>query len=152
MKIRIRRQTVLIAIVLVVGSVLAHLYVEAQTYHPVLKVATPEGFVYTVVQTATADRNACGKANDRFLEPLKAGCKECKVEFARCERTLSGRELAISMGESGDNHMIVAFGLHMAMRGPAEKIKSVCDKFALDMVRSGLPTAACVYPRHKPAG
>ena len=78
----------LIALVLIaVGSWLAHLHVASQTYYPVVRLASPDGLVYTTVQDEVQERRACGAANDRFLKPIKELCKTCQVVFARCSCT-----------------------------------------------------------------
>ena len=89
----------LIALVLIaVGSWLAHLHVASQTYHPVVRLASPDGLTYTTVQDEVQERRACGAANDRFLKPIKEMCKTCQVVFARCERKLEGLEEALAHG------------------------------------------------------
>lgn len=137
---------VLIALA-IAGSVLAYFHVASQTYFPVVRLSSSDGFTYVVVQDADADRNACGEANDRFLEPVKKLCTQCKVEYARCDRELEGIELALSAGEPIPHHAVVGRGVRVAVQGPPDKVRAVCEEIASDIVRAGVPSAACVFPR-----
>ena len=110
---------IIIALVLVaVGSVLAYMYVVSQTYHPVTRISSPDGLVFTVVQDPTPERGACGAANERFLKPIKSLCTQCKIEIARCERELEPFELAIYEGRALTHHQVFATGLRLAIDGP----------------------------------
>jgi hypothetical protein len=138
----------IIALVLIaVGAWLAHLHVTSQTYYPVVRLSSPEGLVYTTVQDEVQERRACGAANERFLKPIKEACKQCQVVFARCERKLEGLEAALANGTAVPHYQVFAPGLHMAIAGPAEPAKASCEYIAGDMVKRGVRSAACVYPR-----
>lgn len=138
----------LIALVLIaIGSWLAHLHVASQTYHPVVRLTSSDGLVYTTVQDEVHERRACGEANDRFLKPIKETCKECQVVFARCERKLEGLEAALADNEPVPHYQVLAPGLRIAVVGPAAAAKASCEFIAGDMVRRGVRAAACVYPR-----
>ena len=138
----------LVALALVaVGSWLAYLHVASQTYHPVVRLASPDGLVYTTVQDEVHERRACGAANDRFLKPIKELCKECQVVFARCERKLEGLEAALADGAPVPHYQVFAPGLRIAIVGPAPAAKASCEFIAGDMVKRGIRSAACVYPR-----
>ena len=141
------RQAILVVVLIAAGAWLAHLHVAAQTYHPVVQVLAPEGLTYTAVQDPTSERGACGAANDRFLGPLKAQCKQCQVLYARCARSLEGLELSIHEGKPIPQHLVYAPGLRIAIAGPAETAKASCDFLVGDLVRRGVRTAACVYPK-----
>ena len=141
---------VIIAVVLIgIGSWLAHLHVVSQLYYPVVQLSSPEGLTYTAVQDSTQQRQACGAANERFLGPVKNGCKQCQVVLARCERRLEGLELALYDGAPLPHHRVFAPGLRMAIVGPAAPAKTTCEFIAGDMVKRGLRSAACVYPSTK---
>jgi hypothetical protein len=136
-----------IAVVLIaVSAWLAHLHVVAQSYHPVVRLSSPDGLVYTAVQDAQQERQECGVANQRFLGPIKQTCKDCKVVMARCERQLEGFELALHEGKKVPHYLITGPGMRMAIAGPTESAKASCELIASAMLRSGLRTAACVYP------
>lgn len=140
-------RNIAVAVVLIaVSAWLAHLHVVSQTYHPVVQLASPDGLVYTAVQDAKHERRACGEANDRFLGPVKQGCKDCRVVIARCERELEGLELAVHEGRRIPHHLIRGPGVRMAIVGPAQAAKASCEQIAGEMLRSGLRSAACVYP------
>lgn len=138
----------LIALVLIaIGSWLAHLHVASQTYHPVVRLTSSDGLVYTTVQDEVHERRACGEANDRFLKPIKETCKQCQLVFARCERKLEGLEQALADGAAVPLYQVFAPGLRIAIAGPAPAAKASCDFIAGDMVKRGVRSAACVYPR-----
>jgi hypothetical protein len=138
---------VAVALVLIaVASALAHMHVQSQTYHPVVRLSSPDALTYTAVQDPVAERRACGAANDRFLGPIKAACKACQVVYARCERRLDGLERAIYSGAPLEQHRVIGPGLRMAIDGPAETAKAACEYLAGDMVKRGVRSAACVLP------
>jgi hypothetical protein len=141
------KQAILVIVLIAAGAWLAHLHVAAQTYYPVVQVLAPEGLTYTAVQDPTSERSACGAANDRFLGPLKAQCKQCQILYARCVRSLEGLELSIQEGKPIPHYLVYAPGLRVAITGPAGITKSSCDFLAGDMVRRGVRSAACVYPK-----
>ena len=144
------RREALIAAVLVgvgiAGAWLAHLHVISQTYHPVVRLSSPDGLTYIAVQDAREERQACGRANDRFLRPVKSACKECAVVMARCERVLEGVEHDLSEGRQIPHHMVKGPGMRMAIQGPEKVAKASCEHIARQMVQSGLRVAACLYP------
>ena len=103
------RQVVIAVVLVAVGVVsawLAHIHVLSQTYHPVVRLHSPDGLTYIAVQDAKQERQACGAANDRFLRPVKKGCKGCEVVTARCERELEGVELAVYDGRQMAYHLV----------------------------------------------
>jgi len=140
------KQAIVILVLLAVGSVLAHYHVANQSYYPVSKLASADGYTFHMVQDRRAQRNACGQANDRFLAPIKARCLQCQVVYARCERELQGVELALLMGDPMPMHVVIAPGLRLAMEGPKERVREQCEQFATDLVKGGARTAACVFP------
>ena len=139
------RNIAIAAVLIGVSAWLAHLHVLAQSYHPVVRLSSPDGLVYTAVQDAKHERQACGAANDRFLDPVKQGCKQCRVEIARCERELEGFELAVYEQRKIPNYVVSGPGVRMAIAGPAATAKASCAQIASEMVRSGL-SAACLSP------
>jgi hypothetical protein len=140
------KQAIVILVLLAVGAVLAHYHVANQSYYPVSKLASADGYTFHMVQDRRAQRNACGEANDRFLGPIKARCLQCDVLYARCERELQGVELALLMGDPMPMHVVIAPGLRLAMEGPKERVREQCQQFAADLVKGGASTAACVFP------
>jgi len=124
---------------------LGHMHVVAQRYYPVVKVASPEGLTFIAVQDMTQQRRACGAANDRFLEPVKARCKDCRVIAARCERVVRGdEERALLEGRPLPGYLVVAPGLRLSISGPEGSAKANCEFIAGDMVKRGVHSAACV--------
>jgi hypothetical protein len=143
-----RLKHVLIAAVLIAAAaVLAHMHVVLQSYHPVVRVSSPEGLVFTAVQDATRERRDCGKANERFLGPIRAQCKECKVVIARCERELEPFERSVYEGQALLHHQVFATGLRLAIDGPAQLAAASCELMAGELVRRGVRSAACLPPR-----
>lgn len=140
------RHAVVAAVLIAVSVWLGHLHVVSQTYHPVVRLASPDGLVYTAVQDATHERQACGAANDRFLGPVKQGCKDCRVVLARCERQLEGFELLVDEGKKIQHPMVIGPGVRLAIAGPEAPAKASCEQIASQMVRNGLRSAACVSP------
>ena len=140
------KQALVILVLLAVGSVLAHFHVANQSYYPVSKLASADGYTFHMVQDRRAQRNACGEANDRFLAPIKARCLQCQVVYARCERELQGVELALLMGDPMPMHVVIAPGLRLAMQGPKERVRHECEQLATELVKGGALTAACVFP------
>lgn len=140
------KQAIIALVLIAAGSVLAHLHVTVQTYHPVVRLTSPDGLTYTAVQDPTRERQACGAANERFLAPVKQHCKDCKVVLARCERELEGLELALMEGEPLPHHRVLSRGMRMAIVGPKDTAKVNCDFMAGELVRHGMRSAACVYP------
>jgi hypothetical protein len=142
---RILKIAVALALI-AVASALAHMHVQSQTYHPVVRLASPDGLTYTAVQDPVAERRACGAANDRFLAPIKAACKDCQVVYARCERKLEGIELSLDSGKPLAQHRVVGPGLRMAIAGPAGAAQVACQYLATEMAKTGARSIACVPP------
>jgi len=140
------RQALVILALLAAGGFLAHYHVANQSYYPVARLTSSDGYVFTVVQDRVGTRGECGKANDRFVLPVKRSCTQCRVAYARCERELQGLELQLVMGEPVPLHVVVAPGLRMAMEGPAQTLRRDCEQMAAAIVRVGVPSAACAYP------
>jgi hypothetical protein len=144
------KQPLVIAALVIAASALAAFHVAGQTYHPVVELASPDGFTYNVVQSADSRRNACGEANARFLGPVRKQCPGCTVVYARCERKLEGVELALSTGAPLPHYRVVGAGVQIAVQGPADRVRAACEEIALDVVHGGVPTAACVFPSPSP--
>jgi hypothetical protein len=140
-------QWIIVAALIAAGAWLAHLHVVSQTYRPVVRLASPDGLTYTMVQDEVTERRACGSANDRFLGPIKESCQQCQVVFARCERKLEGLEAALAEGAAVPHYLVYAPGLRMAIAGPAAAARASCEFIAADMVKRGLRSAACLNPR-----
>jgi hypothetical protein len=143
-----RLYQVLIAVVLIAAaSVVAHMHVVLQSYHPVTRIASPEGLVFTAVQDAKKERRDCGIANERFLEPIKAQCRGCKVVIARCERELEAFERSVYEGEALAHHQVFATGLRLAIDGPPELARTSCELMAGELLKRGVRSAQCLPPR-----
>lgn len=128
------------------GAAVAHLHVAMQTYFPVIRIATPEGLVYTARFDARQERRACADASRLFLDPVRQRCAGCEVMFARCERQLEDVEPAFEQDEPVRHHVVHAPGLRIDIAGPAAPAKLSCDLIAGDFTRRGLRAASCVNP------
>jgi len=140
------KQAAVILVLLVLGSVLAHYHVANQSYYPVSKLTSADGYTFVMVQDRTAQRSACGEANDRFLKPIKARCVMCEVAYARCERELQSFEFALLAGDPVPMHVVVGPGMRLAMDGPKERLRQECEQMAAMLVKAGHKSAACAYP------
>ncbi|MDH4326712.1 MAG: hypothetical protein OEZ09_05145 [Betaproteobacteria bacterium] len=140
------RKALIILVLLGAGAVLARYHVANQHYFPVSKLVSSDGYTFLLVQDRTAARDACGKANDRFLAPIKAACRQCTVAYARCERELHGLELQLLMGDAVPVHVVVAPGARLAMQGPPATLRRECEQMATQLVSAGARSAACVFP------
>ena len=134
------RRIALVALLVALGSVVAQFHVAMQTYVPVIRVASPDGMTYTALFDARTEWRACADANRRFLVPLKVGCAQCAVVFARCERWLDGLQRAPGLWFS-------APGLRIAIAGPDRAASSSCAEMAADFFRRGVRTASCTSAR-----
>jgi hypothetical protein len=140
------RHALVIVVLLAAGAVLARYHVDNQHYFPVSKLASSDGYTFHMVQDRTDTRENCGRANDRFLAPLKTACGQCKVIYARCERELHGLELALFMGDPVPVHVVIAPGVRLAMEGPPAAQRRDCEAMAAAIVKTGVRHAACVFP------
>lgn len=140
------RKALIILVLLAAGALLARYHVANQHYFPVSKLVSSDGYTFVLVQDRTDTREACGKANDRFLAPLKAACQQCQVVYARCERELHGLELALLMGDPVQVHVVRTPGVRLAMEGPPNTLRRDCEAMAASIVKTGVSYAACVFP------
>ena len=137
------------AVLLGVAAAVAHIHASMQRYHPVVTVAAPENVRYIAVLDARADRPACSAASLEFLEPLRAQCPDCKVVSARCERELQGQEELVHLGRATPHYVVAMTGVRIAIAADADKARATCTTMADEVVRSGVPSAACVYPQER---
>jgi len=127
------------------ASFVAHMHVVAQTYYPTLRVQSPEGLTDVLVQDERSERRDCGAANDRFLERIKQGCKDCKILAARCSRTLEDPiEREVYERSEVKYAVVVAPGLRMAVLGPQPLADTSCMQIAAEAHRQGAKPAACL--------
>lgn len=136
------RQAITALLLVAAASVLAHLHVTAQSYYPVVRVSSPDGLVFTAVHDATSERGECAAANERFLEPFKSMCSDCRVVAARCEREPE-LEAALSDGKSIPHHRIFAPGVQVTIAGPERAASLSCRQIARS---GGAQGVRCVPP------
>ena len=144
-------QKALVATVLLVAAgVLAHLHVAAQVYHPVVRMSSPDGVVLTALQDETQDRRKCGEANERFIEPMRAHCKECKVLYARCARELGDAETRLLTNRPLPFPVMLSPGLRLGIEGPAAAARASCEFIAAELGKRGFRGAVCIPPTTAP--
>lgn len=141
------RYLVLAGLMFALGLLVVSLDAPEQTYIPVVRLRTGEGFFITAVQARTHDRRKCDAANDRFLGPIREGCPTCVVESTDCDAHLHGFEEALAIGAPVPLYTVSARGIRLALVGPPGGAKASCEAIATQMVDSGVPTAACVFPK-----
>lgn len=139
------KQVLIIAPLIAAGALLAYWYVARASYYPVVRIASPDGLIFTAVQEPTRQREGCSAANKRFLGPIRKQCKECQVERALCERRLDGVELAVYEGRALEQHQVLTSGLRLGIAGPASLAKANCELMASELTK--LRPATCVYPQ-----
>ena len=136
----------LAAVLLGAAAFVAHLHASMQTYHPVIKVETPGGLVYTAVLARTADRPACLAASRSFVQPMREACEDCKVRSARCESELPPLEQALQWDEPLPHYVVSMGGVRVAIDAEDAKARQACERIVHDAVQHGAPTAACIFP------
>jgi hypothetical protein len=144
------KKLIIAALLFFAAAVLAHLHASMQTYHPVVKVVAPDGVTYTAVLDAVPDRPSCGQSSKRFLEPMRAYCRECEIVSARCARELDGMELALALDRPTAIYVLQLHGMRIAIAANEAKARLTCDFMAAHAVREGAASAACVFPRLDP--
>lgn len=141
------QKAIVAAVLLAAASVLAHLHVAAQVYYPIVRMTSPEGVIFTALQAETPQRQECGRANDRFIAPMRRLCKECKVLYARCARELDTMQAALASTAAPPFHIVDSPGLRLAIEGQAEVARASCEFIANDLRKRGFQRAVCLAPR-----
>jgi hypothetical protein len=116
-------------------------------YYSVVRTQMPGGYAAIAVQK-TDDYASCDAATRRYVAPVRASCKECKVERAGCERSLAPQEQALWDGHPGQDYSVAAGSLRVLLTGPANVTKSVCMEMAKDIGSKGMQ-ATCMPPLGK---
>ena len=145
------RYLVLATLMFALGLVVVSLDATEQTYIPVVRLRTADGFFITAGQARTHDRKKCVEDTDRFLGPILRQCPSCAVESVDCEGELHGFEKALSEGAAVPLYTVTARGIRLALVGPPGGAKSSCQAIAQQIALSGAPTASCVFPMVDPA-
>jgi len=123
----------------------AHMHVVAQTYYPSVRVHSPEGLMYVVVQDEKAERRECGAANERFLARIKQGCKDCRILAARCTRELEEPlERDLYTAAPLKYSIVVAPGMRMAIVGAEPLAYQSCVAIAAAAQKQSALPARCI--------
>jgi hypothetical protein len=133
---RFKRLSLIVLLVLA-GSTAAQMHVAMQSYYPVIRVSTVEGVTYTTLLEPAEDRSRCAAASKVFLASLKAGCEDCEVHFARCEREPEGAE-ALSGAQAAQRPFVSLPGLRIDIDGPTVPAARGCEAIARDLAARGL--------------
>jgi len=95
MKNGVMKRALVILVLLAAGATIAHLHVSAQTYHPVVRLASSDGFTFSVVQDAVRERGP------------QARLENCVVDRKRCVVRIVVRivrdECAVALDTSGES-------------------------------------------------
>jgi hypothetical protein len=142
----VAKQLALALIVVAAAVAGAYLYVAEAAYHPVVRMASPDGLIYTAVQKPTAKTQDCDAANNRFIAPMRQ-CRECRIELVTCRRRLEAFERDVYEGKAAGRHQVLAAGLRIAIEGPPRVAKASCEMIVAEMRQRGVASAACVAPR-----
>src|SRR5262245_52357998 len=129
------------------GIGVAQLDGETQTYVPVVRVRTSEGFFVTAVQSSTGTKKACGESLERFLRPLEKSCPGCTIESSSCAAELAGMELALAKGEEVPVYTVTSNGVRLALVGPPQAVRRTCEQIVAHAQLMGTKNASCVLPR-----
>jgi hypothetical protein len=130
---------------LLLGGLIAQAYVAAQSYQPMVRVQTPGGVSYTAVLDSTKQRPACGLANDRFIESIKADCPDCRIAFARCRREGEGLpHLVAELGRAEGRSTVRMPGVTITIEGSPDQARRSCEQIASSVHRWGVGTAECI--------
>ena len=140
------KKHVLIAVAaLAAGGVIAHLHVAAQSYRAIVRVEAPDGTIYTATLDPVAERQACGAASQRFLEPLANDCPQCRVVFARCRREGEGIPAFVHAREPGpDTPFLNMPGVRIRIDAPRDIARQNCEWMEQSVHRLGVVAARCV--------
>lgn len=130
--------------VLLLGGVIAEMHVATQSYQPIVRVESPDGVTYTAVLDTRRERPACGVASQRFVEPIRATCPECRIVFARCRREGEGLPaLAGELGAEEPYSLVRMPGVSIAIEGSPDNVRRTCEMIASGAQKLGVQSARC---------
>jgi len=132
-----RKHLVIAVATLLLGGVIAHFHVAAQTYYPVIRVSAPGAITYTAVLDAVPERRRCAEASHRFVEPVKAECPACRIVLVRCTRELEELE------PPGDRTVYMP-GARIVIEGGTGAAQRACELIASNVLKLGGARARCV--------
>jgi hypothetical protein len=116
-------------------------------YYSVVQTQMPGGYVTTAVQNVD-DYQACEAATQRYVEPLRSSCADCRIVQSGCSRSLSGEQKALWEGHPGSDYSLVAGQLRILISGPVNVTQPVCLQLAKDIAAKGAQ-ASCMPPLGK---
>jgi hypothetical protein len=120
---------------------------DTRPYTAVVRLRTADGFFITVVHSRAPTEKRCGEMVDGFVKPLETACPTCTLESAECSRDLVGIDRALVEGSDLPLYRVSAAGVNIALVGPPATVRERCESIAESMVRQGLKTASCVFPK-----
>ena len=114
---------------------------------PIVRMRSPEGFFVTYVHDRVQGGKLCQMEIDSYVEPLQKACPTCSIESSGCASELVGMEKALLDKQPLPVYVVGAPGLRMSVVGPPQKVKIWCEVVADEIVRNGIKSASCIYPR-----
>src|SRR5258708_40363465 len=109
-----RGRTIFALTLIAIAGMASYFYLEGLVYHPVVRLAVSDRLNIVAVLPASKEHDACSRANERFIAPFTS-CKDCRPIDARCERELTGIELAIRQDAPVPYPVVVAKDLRVAV-------------------------------------
>ena len=141
------RYVVLSSLLFLVGISLTQLKGDEQTYVPIVRMRTNDGHFVTMLANRPAPRKLCNEMVEHFAAPLRA-CPSCSIESMECTKELLGVDKLLAEGGPLPIHTVVGDdGVRMSVVGPPETIVARCQSIAQHMVKGGMKSAYCVYPK-----
>jgi hypothetical protein len=115
--------------------------------YTVIRMQMPGGYTTTTIQRNDS-LDACLKAAQRIVAPVRAACPQCDIEFSRCERRLSGQDALLWSDDAMDHYSVNADPMRAFFSGQTSMAKAVCERTAADISRTG--RAARCFPPGQP--
>jgi hypothetical protein len=112
--------------------------------YTVIRMQMPGGYTATTVQHNDS-LDACLKAAQRIVQPVRATCPGCQIEFSRCERRLSGQDALLWSSDAMDHYSVNADPMRVFFTGQTNMAKAVCERTAAEISKTGR-TARCFPP------
>jgi hypothetical protein len=138
---------VLAVLMFVLGALLTTFKPEDPMLTPIVRMRSPEGFFVTYVRDRVAGHKACNEEIHLYVDPLVKACPECNIESTGCATELVGMEKVLAENKPLPIHVVRTEGLRMSVVGPPSRVRVWCEAVAIQMVRKGVGSAACVYPQ-----
>jgi hypothetical protein len=141
------KYVVLAVLMLLLGLLVLTFKPEDPMLIPIVRMRSPEGFFVTYVHDRVKGGKACQEEIRVYVEPLQAACPDCNIESTACAGELVGMEKALVEKRPLPVYVVGAEGVRMSVVGPPKKVQIWCEVVATQIVRNGLKSASCIYPK-----